>query len=82
MKHNTRQYIYYHFVDYDRDARPDNFYRDYAVTFTQVQEEETFFFIFPEYPKGLINKEWYNPTQKEVQPLFDELVDLWLEKMK
>jgi len=73
---DNRGFVIWIFVDMDMDGFLDSWSRDYTI----VGRDNLI--VMPQYPEGLLNREWFDPAQKEAQARFEREINYWLGQVK
>lgn len=68
---DSRGFVVMKVVDFDKDGRADFAQRSW----TPVMQDEVV--MIPSYPKGLINLDWYTPTQEEADEFLQKEMKYW-----
>ncbi len=77
-----RNFVEYTFKDYDSDGTLESAKRDFRLSQTDEDGDDAFFyFMFPDYPKGFVNKDWFTPSPELAQEKYDKEIDYWQEVM-
>jgi len=71
-----KQYTEWITRDRDMDGVVDQYIRDYAI----VGDDDIY--LFPEFPDGLINKDWYRPGDDVAQKEFDKEIAYWMDHLE
>lgn len=68
---DARQATQWNLVDDDGDGRVDRWHRDFRV------HTECSGIVYPHYPEGLINTQWYRPSRDKAQDAWEKEVGFW-----
>lgn len=75
-----RGFIEYIIFDIDRDGIADRWTREYYVT--NSCDEESYYFIMPEYPDGYIDFDWYKMSPEKVNKIYEKVITYFLKHFK
>jgi hypothetical protein len=70
---DSRGFVVMRVIDYDKDGKSDYSDRQWVP----VMQNEVI--IMPDYPEGLINVEWYQPTQEEADKFLQREMKHWVK---
>jgi len=71
-----RQFVEYWLADLDLDGKVDQYFKKFEIT-TPSCNTEYFRFVFPQYPKGFVNFDWYKMSKKELDEVFNKELNFW-----
>lgn len=70
---DSRGFVVIHVVDYDLDGHVDAYTRDFYL----VMQNDAI--MLPKYPEGLINPDWYHPSQEELDEILQKELNYWVK---
>ena len=64
-------------VDYGIDGVIDTIKRDYSILGCNDDKCKSNYLILPEYPEKFVNKDWYNPSEKDANKIYNNELNYW-----
>lgn len=77
----SRGFIQWALVDVTLDGKINSALRDFSIVACDDEEEGCIHnhIIFPNYPKGFINTNWYNPSEEESNERYNKEINYWIK---
>ena len=66
-------------VDTNLDGKINVVRRKYVIVACEDHDCVDNYIIQPYYPKGLINKDWFNPSKEESNKIYDKEINYWMK---
>ena len=74
---NSRGFTEWVLSDDNLDGKVDFAYRDHSIVVCHDEDCVNNYIIFPSYPEGLINIDWYTPSEEEREERYNKEIDYW-----
>jgi len=77
---DARGFIQWWLNDFDLDGQINKWEKGFSMREYKIVKDGLL--LFPTYPEGFVNPEWYNLNLKEIQTKFDHEISYWLKIIK
>jgi hypothetical protein len=76
---NSRGFTEWVLSDDNLDGKVDFAYRDHSIVICYDEDCVSNYIVFPSYPKGFINMDWYTPSEEEREERYNKEIDYWMK---